>query len=440
MVLSWGRVHRLEHEELRVRRRSEIQSMLEHSSQDKPLLAHGLGRSYGDVALNGGGRLAITPIMDHIIFADWDRGLIRASAGLSLEALLTVCVPNGWFLPVTPGTKFVTLGGAVANDIHGKNHHQAGSFGAHITAFELVRSDMGVIECSPDSHSELFSSTVGGLGLTGIITWVELQLKPISCSDLYVENFRYANLDAFFKLSEESANWEYTVTWVDCFAPEKSLGRGVFTRGRFAEHGELRPHKKGAVTWPIATPGFLLNRLSISAFNALYRARPAAAFHGHQHYDPFFYPLDKIHHWNKLYGARGFFQHQSLIPLAHGDSGIRELLKKIRSSGQGSFLAVLKVHGAEQSPGLMSFCREGVSLALDFPNKGTQTRKLLSALDEITMKYGGRVYPAKDGCMAPDAFKVFYPHWAELEAHRDPKISSSFWRRVTISKDVEYVA
>lgn len=434
MVLSWGRVHRLEQSGTVLepgRERLQAAALLGDTSSS--LIAHGLGRSYGDVALNEGGRLAITPRLNHLIAADWSSGIVRAAAGLSSEELLRISVPRGWFLPVTPGTKFVTLGGAVANDVHGKNHHHKGSFGAYVSSLGLMRSDRGLIICSRTENADLFALTIGGLGLTGIIMWVEIQLAPIRSANLDVESIPYKSLEDFFRLSKESEDWPYTVTWVDCFATGKSRGRGIFSRGRPRCDLDLTVHSNKSVNWPMTTPGFLLNRLSISTFNALYRSRPTARFNGIQHYDPFFYPLDGISGWNKLYGSRGFFQHQCLIPAAQGEAGVRALLTRIAKGGQGSFLAVLKVHGPERSPGVMSFCApgEGVSLALDFANKGKSTRKLLTALDRIVRDHGGRLYPAKDAHMAPDFFQESYPRWRELEAARDPRLSSSFWRRVT---------
>jgi FAD/FMN-containing dehydrogenase len=433
MVLSWGRAHR-ETGEARAlqpgRAGSQIEDMF---AAGQTVLAHGLGRSYGDVALNADGLLALTPLLDHFIEADWKTGRVKVAAGMSLEQLLRVAVPRGWFLPVTPGTKFVTMGGAVANDVHGKNHHRAGSFGNHVLSLGLMRSDRGLVTCSREDNPDLFALTIGGLGLTGVVVWVEVQLSAIKSAYLDVENIPCANLTEFFRLSHDSQDWPYVVMWVDCFAEGENLGRGIFSRGRPMDDDVLDVHISKAVTWPVTTPAFLLNRLSISAFNALYRARPGARFVGRQHYDPFFYPLDKIHHWNRMYGSGGFFQHQSLIPMEQGEAGVRALLQKIAAGGQGSFLAVLKVHGKETSPGIMSFCRlgEGVSLALDFANKGHSTRKLLNQLDETVRAHGGRLYPAKDGHMHADFFQESYPEWERLEEARDPKISSSFWRRVT---------
>ncbi|WP_290755015.1 FAD-binding oxidoreductase [Henriciella sp.] len=433
-ILSWGRVHRFEQDVDILPRDATARGTLSETAftGNESVIAHGLGRSYGDVALNEGGRVLLTPRHDFVLEANWETGLFRASAGLSLAQLHKITVPRGWFVPVTPGTKFVTLGGAVANDVHGKNHHQASSFGHHVTRLKLCRSDGEAMICSREENSEFFALTLGGLGLTGIIDWVEFQLKPIASSNLFVENIACPDLAGFFELSQESAAWPYTVMWVDCLAPEKARGRGIFTRGRPVDSGPLQPHdEEKSVKWPFTTPSFLLNPVTLKTFNALYRMRPGARFVGEQRYDPFFYPLDRIREWNKLYGKKGFFQHQAIIPMESGREGIAALLEAIEKAGQGSFLAVLKVHGPERSPGVMSFCREGVSLALDFANKGRKTLALLERLDAIVLEHGGRIYPAKDGHMSASFFQACYPQWTQLESARDPMISSSFWRRVT---------
>lgn len=431
LVLSWGRLQPYAHDTSRLSPEHAILQIETAWASGKPALAHGLGRSYGDVALNKNGVLLTTPRLSHFISADWTTGIVRTAAGLSSEELLQVSVPRGWFLPVTPGTKFVTMGGAVANDVHGKNHHHAGSLGAHVRRIGLLRSDKGLIECGPETNGELFALTIGGLGLTGIILWVEIQLSPIQSAYLDTENLLCTSLEDFVRISEDSKDWPYTVMWVDCLATGKSLGRGIFSRGRPRTDGRLTPHSRKALALPITPPGWILNSVTLRAFNALYRHRPGATYNGEMHYDRFFYPLDRIHGWNKLYGKKGFFQHQSIIPLDTGPAGVTKLLERIAASGQGSFLSVLKVHGKEKSPGLMSFCREGVSLALDFANKGEATLALLRDLDRITRDHGGRLYPAKDAHMSSDFFQESYPAWSRLESARDPKISSSFWRRVT---------
>lgn len=428
MVQGWGRTHKYCHN---TQAPGYLSEMSFSAKPDVVTTLHGQGRSYGDIALNDGGCVVTTENLNRLIAADWTTGLMRCEAGMTLDQVLRIAVPRGWFLSVTPGTKFVSLGGAVANDVHGKNHHEVGSFGNCVTALGLKRSDGERLCLSRNENTDLFSLTISGLGLTGFIEWVELQLIPIRSPLMYVENFRYGSLEEFFELSDQSDDWPYTVSWVDCFASGKALGRGIFTRARHDQtHTALIPHGDSKLSFPMDAPGWLLNRATITAFNALYRARPGAFFKGKQPYGAFFYPLDGIKHWNRMYGKRGFYQHQSLIPPEHAAQAMRELLNTIRSSGQGSFLAVMKNHGPELSPGRNSFCFEGTSLALDFANKGAKTVDLVAALDAIVMRCEGRIYPAKDGLMSAQTYKRGFPHWQELEAMRDPALNSAFWQRV----------
>lgn len=434
-ITSWGRAHRFEMNQIiipDVRDVSEVIFSRTEGIDRRSIAFFGLGRSYGDVNLNEGGDLFLNHRKDKILSADWNTGIIRAEGGLSIAELIKLTIPRGWMIPVSPGTKYVTLAGAVANDVHGKNHHIASSFGAHITALGLVRSDIGEVTCTPTQNTSLFKSTISGLGLTGYISWVEIQLKPIKSSQLFVENIKCNNIDTFLSLSEESKDWEFTVMWLDCFASGSKLGRGIFSRARFLEDENLTVRNDNrTVSVPLELPSFCLNKFTVSAFNWLYRHRPGASYRGHVSYDKFFYPLDDVLHWNRIYGRKGFYQHQCIIPKASAKEGITKLLEEIAQSDQGSFLSVLKYHGKERSKGIISFCFEGVSLALDFPNRGQKTRSLLSRLDEIVVEYSGRVYPAKDGRMSAETFQTCYPNWQALEAARDPQVSTSFWRRVT---------
>lgn len=431
-VLAWGRVHRGRHFVSDPATRNGVGAAIRETAEaGASTLAHGLGRSYGDSGLNLGGGLVRTTGLDRLIAFDRAAGIVRADAGLSLDALLRVTVPAGWFVPVTPGTKFVTLGGAVANDVHGKNHHLAGTFGSHVTRFGLWRSDRGEIECAPDENADLFALTIGGFGLTGVITWVEVRLERIASAMLEVENIPVDDLDAFFSLSERSDSWPFTVAWVDTLARGERLGRGIFSRGRWAGNGGLNPHRSGGPRLPLDAPGGLLNSLTVGAFNRLYRARPGARFHGRQHYDPFFYPLDRLRDWNRMYGSRGFYQWQCAIPTAHMREAVRVLLDTVAASGDASFLAVLKTFGDAPSPGVLSFPMSGATLALDFANRGADTLSLLSRLDRVVAEAGGRLYPAKDGRLPQAMFRAGFPRWTELEAARDPILMSSFWRRMT---------
>ncbi|WP_291843463.1 FAD-binding oxidoreductase [Maricaulis sp.] len=432
---SWGRVVEAHHDVAKPESPTEAVAILsEVANRKMSALPIGLGRSYGDSNLNPDGALIETTRLDHYIGFDPKTGVLRAEAGVSLNDLLRVVVPHGWFLPTTPGTRYVTLGGAIANDVHGKNHHIAGSFGSHVLRFTLARTDKGVLDVDPETPGDLFAATIGGLGLTGLILDVDLQLVPIRSAflDQHVEPLR--NVDAFFEIAEaRAADYEHTVAWIDCTARGDRLGQGVFTSGNWAASGGLTPHDaKSGPGLPVDAPGFALNRLTLRAFNMTYRrSQLLKPRNSRVHYAGFFHPLDAIRDWNRLYGSRGFYQYQSVIPSETAREATREMLDLIARSGQGSFLAVLKTLGDRPSPGLMSFPMRGVTLALDFANAGSKTTALLADLDAIVKTAGGRLYPAKDGRMPADIFQQGYPEWERVEALRDPALSSAFWRRVT---------
>jgi FAD/FMN-containing dehydrogenase len=406
---------------------------LPRPGEGQTLLPRGLGRSYGDSCLNDGGILLDATGLDHLIEFDRERGRLRCEGGVALADLLGLIVPAGWFLPVTPGTKHVTIAGAVANDVHGKNHHRAGTFGRFVTGLELLRSDGRRLVCSPTENEALFRATIGGLGLTGLMTWVEIRLRPVPGPTIDVESVRFDDLDGFFELAGASdEGFEYTVAWVDCLARGRALGRGLLLRGNHAPAGDPTPPPRLRLDVPFHAPPFLLSRWTIRAFNALYfhRQRSGSVVR-RVHYDPFFYPLDAIGHWNRLYGRRGFLQYQCVVPREGGREATRELVSLVSASGEGSFLAVLKLFGDAPSPGLLSFPRPGVTLALDFPNRAGVTGRLLDALDAVVRRHGGRLYPAKDARMSAADFQASYPAWRELARLADPAFSSSFWRRVT---------
>ena len=402
----------------------------------KSLLPYGLGRSYGDSCQNASGTLLSSKRLDNFIFFDRETGQLSCEAGVTLAEIIDLCLPHGWFLPVTPGTKYVTVGGAIANDVHGKNHHGSGSFGNHLSALELLRSDGQRIRCSPNENAEWFRATIGGLGLTGFILRADLQLKKVESAFIRAESIKYGSLAEFFTLAEASeANHEYTVAWIDCLARDKKLGRGHFIRGNHAAaagNGMELPVAKKKLTFPIALPFSLVNPLTLTVFNQLYYARQQRrSISSAVSYDPFFYPLDGILHWNRMYGRNGFVQHQCVIPPATAEDAIREILERISRSGMGSFLVVLKTMGSVESRGLLSFPRSGVTLAIDFPMLGSRTLRFLSALDDVVGSAGGRIYPAKDARMSGELFRKSYPAWQEVERLRDPNIQSDFWRRVT---------
>jgi len=425
-IYSWGRYPAVEQELIPIFWRDQ-------PLPDKPaMLPYGQGRSYGDVCLNGGGVVLPTANLQRFIRFDEDKGILRAEAGVTLAQVLSLIMPKGWFLPVTPGTKYVSLGGAVANDVHGKNHHRAGSFGCHVSAFELLRSDGQRILCTPQQNSEWFKSTVGGLGLTGLITWVEIKLKRIDSDQIDQQCYRFRNLPEFIRLNDElESEWEYTVAWIDCLARGKRLGRGLYMAGNHAAAtGQgISVIEKPGLSMPMDAPGFALNRFTVSAFNTLYYRKPRKAV-SKVHYDGYFYPLDKITHWNRMYGKRGFFQYQCVIPVEQAEAALGLMLDTIARSGQASFLSVLKKFGENDAPGLLSFPRPGLTLALDMANRGNKTLKLLDQLDDITMQNHGAVYPAKDARMSAAAFDLYFPEWKTFSQFIDPHFSSSFWRRV----------
>jgi len=342
-------------------------------------------------------------------------------------------LPRGWFLPVTPGTKFVTLGGAVANDVHGKNHHVAGTFGCHVTRLSLLRTDEGIVECSPRANADLFQATVGGLGLTGILLSIELQLRRVESAYVDQCTIKFGGLDEFFALSAEldTCN-EYAVAWVDCLATGRQTGRGHYIVGNHATDGRLQIAAPRPKSMPLDPPFSLVNGLTLKAFNALYYHRQRAArVTSVVGYDPFFYPLDGLLHWNRMYGRGGFQQYQCVVPFANAPDTIRAVLSEIARSASGSFLAVLKRCGGIRSPGLLSFPTEGVSLALDFAQRGAANATLFAKLDALLDEAGGRLYPAKDAHMGAAHFQKAYPEWPRVEALRDRHLQSRFWKRVT---------
>jgi FAD/FMN-containing dehydrogenase len=429
---SWGRYPQFEQSAVRLRWRS-LPLPIPADAQ-MSYLPFGNGRSYGDSCLNAGGVLLDARGLDRIIAFDPLGGTLRCESGVLLAEILALTVPRGWFPPVVPGTKFVTVGGAIANDVHGKNHHSAGTFGCHVRCLELLRSDGRRLLCSPTENAEWFQATIGGLGLTGLILWAEIALKRIDNTAMAVETIRFGQLGDFFELTAESdRQYEYTVAWIDCMAQGPRLGRGLFIRGNHAGP-KVAPvdAPRHRVSIPVDLPVTLITRLSSRLFNSLhYRMQLRTHSSGIEHYEHFFFPLDGIRHWNRLYGPRGFLHYQCEVPLAEGRSALREIIDRAAHGRIDSFLGVLKVFGERRSPGLLSFPKPGVTVALDFYHHGDKTLRLLDSLDEIVLSAGGAVSPYKDARMSGASFRRFYPRWQELESFRDPKFCSSFWRRVT---------
>ncbi|TMJ26288.1 MAG: FAD-binding oxidoreductase [Alphaproteobacteria bacterium] len=424
-VSSWGRLGAEPHDVVELTDRSTVARVLAGRSG----IAYGLGRSYGDACLNPGGVLWHTAALDRFIAFDPATGRLVCESGVVLRDIQRLMIPRGWSLPVVPGTQFVTVGGAIANDVHGKNHHVVGTFGEHVRRLRLVRASGETIDCGPDQNAELFAATVGGLGLSGLISEAELQLRPTRGPWLEAETVAFSGLADFFALSDESeAAWEHTVSWIDCTSG--SVVRGLFMRARPSPDRAGRPWRERSRRIPLTPPISMVNRLSLKPFNAVYyglgRRRTGVQV---VHYEPFLFPLDSLLDWNRLYGPKGFFQYQSVVPRAAAMDATRDMLDAIAASGEGSILAVLKTFGDRKPAGLLSFPREGVTLALDFRNNRAATT-LFSRLDEIVRAAGGRLYPAKDARMPRALYEATYANLGAFTAHRDPGMSSGLSRRL----------
>jgi FAD/FMN-containing dehydrogenase len=429
-IVSWGRYPKIAHQHIYKPAWNDQVPEILRAAAPGSLLPYGLGRSYGDSCLNGGRELIDCRRLNRILGFDESTGLVRCEGGVSLADIVDVFLPKGWFLPVTPGTRFVTVGGAIANDVHGKNHHRAGTFGAHVRQIGLHRSNDGLVICNSEDNPDMLRATIGGLGLTGVIAWADLQLKRVAGPWIDAELVSFQFLNSFLDLSRESNDrFEYTVAWLDCFGGKKL--RGIFFRGNHAtEHGK-EFHAKRGPELPFALPSWMLNRYSVKCLNAAYYGIHASRKGASRvAYDSFFYPLDSIRQWNLLYGRQGFLQYQCVIPDTNLEA-FEELLDRIARSGMGSFLGVLKQFGSAPPAGMLSFPRPGLTIALDFAMRGERTLQLMQSLDEIVQKSGGALYPAKDARMSPALFEASFPRWRSFVPYIDPKMSSSFWRRVT---------
>jgi FAD/FMN-containing dehydrogenase len=429
-ILSWGCYPKTAH--LHVHKpawNDQVPAILQAAAPGS-LLPYGLGHSYGDSCLNAGRELIDCRRLNRFLGFDEATGTLRCESGVSLSDILDAFVPRGWFLPVTPGTRFVTVGGAIANDVHGKNHHCAGTFGAHVSQIGLHRSNNGLVTCNTEYNSDMLHATIGGLGLTGVIAWADVRLKRVAGPWIDAESIPFQSLNAFLDLSRESNDrFEYTVAWLDCFAGKNP--RGIFFRGNHAADPGRQFHPRRGPSVPFALPGWALNRYSIKAFNtAYYKFHNVKKGMAEVPYDSFFYPLDSIRQWNLIYGRQGFLQYQCVIPETNLEA-FEELLDRIARSGMGSFLGVVKQFGAAPSAGMLSFPRPGLTIALDFAMRGERTLQLMQSLDDVVLRSGGALYPAKDARMSPAMFEASYPHWRSFVPYIDPKMSSSFWRRVT---------
>ena len=427
MINSWGRLSAQVHDVVAL---TDSASAFNRLKGHIPGVPFGLGRSYGDACLNDGGPLWATAFLDNWLDFNADTGVLTCEGGVQLKDIQRTAVTKGWMLPVTPGSQFVTVGGAIANDVHGKNHHVMGTFGHHVRRIKILRSSGDIIECGPQRNADLFAATLGGIGLTGLILEAELQLRAVPGLWLESETRAFSSVNEFFDLSEQSeADWEYTVSWIDCVAGKS--GRGLFMRANHKNFDLPLIHGNKPKSMPLVPPVSMVNSLTLRPFNELYyRLGKNKKGLSPTHYQPFFYPLDNLENWNRMYGPKGFYQYQSVIPWSCGKEATLEMLKAIADSGQGSFLAVLKTFADKPSMGLLSFPMPGVTLALDFPNKGASTLALFDRLDQIVSEARGRVYLAKDARMPRNLFEQGYPKLAEFLKHRDPGISSAMSRRL----------
>jgi FAD/FMN-containing dehydrogenase len=412
---GWGRAPIVDAAELR----SED---LEAATRAAPL-SRGLGRSYGDSSLPapGDGRVVNTVLADRILGFDPATGVLRAEAGFSLEQLYRIFLGRGWFTPVSPGTQFVTLGGAVASDVHGKNHHREGCLGRHVLGLRMRVADGRIVSCSPTENADLFRATIGGMGLTGHILEVELRLARVPSPWIWSESERVANIDDYIAALKAAAPlWPQTVGWIDCLATGKHLGRGVLIKGRWATPDEAPAHPprpKRRVRVPVNLPSGLLNAVTARAFNTLYyHLHPRSVKKGVVHPESYFYPLDMLRDWYRLYGKKGMTQYQCVLPESAGPGAARRFLEVLAARGGASPLCVIKDCGAE-GVGVLSFPRPGISIAVDIPVRaGTQA--LVDALNEQVIADGGRIYLSKDAFTRAEHFQKMEPRLAEFDAIR----------------------
>lgn len=438
---GWGNYPVVETKLYRPEKISNLLTILNEES----LIARGLGRSYGDTSLNKDGATILMTQLNRLLGFDDRNGILHAEAGVSFDDILTTFVPRGWFPPVTPGTKFVTLGGAIASDVHGKNHHGDGALSGYVQEIELMIANGEVLRCSQNKNPEIFWATLGGNGLTGLILSAKIKMKAIETS--YIKQYRVKSAcfeDALDVFEEYDREYPYSVAWIDCLSGGKNLGRSIVTFGRHALKEELmgeqnkillKIHEKSRMSIPIYFPNFTLNSLSIRMFNEVYyRRNLSPEKHLSSHYNSFFYPLDVVNHWNRIYGKAGFLQWQCVLPIKDGKENMRDLLQLIQTHRKGSFLAVLKKMADQK--GLLNFPREGYTLALDFKYDKT-IHKLIKTLNSLVVEHKGRIYLTKDAVLDYEAFKSMYPHadeWKRVKKDIDPKniFSSDQARRLQL--------
>jgi decaprenylphospho-beta-D-ribofuranose 2-oxidase len=412
LIANWNNYPVVEADEISFDYDRELSAKLNGSTT----IPHGNGRCYGDASLSTS--VINTLRFDKILSFDTEQGIITCQSGILLSELLHVIVPKGWFLPVTPGTKFITVGGAVASDVHGKNHHVDGSFSRHVLSMSIL-TGIGSFTCSKEEKSDLFWATCGGMGLTGVILNVTFRLKKIETSFIRQKQIKAYNLDEAMVLFAEYSDYTYSVAWIDCLKTGSQFGRSILILGEHATNEEVRQSaklitkEKSLFTVPFNFPGFVLNEWSVKAFNALYYSKNRhKVIENTTHYDGFFYPLDSILNWNRIYGSRGFVQYQFVLPLKASKEGLKAILHRINQKKMGSFLAVLKLFGEQTD--LISFPMEGYTLALDFPVR-PGLFEFLNELDELVVEYGGRIYLSKDARMTKEIFWRSYQNAAAFK-------------------------
>jgi decaprenylphospho-beta-D-ribofuranose 2-oxidase len=411
-ISGWGRHPVIDSNLLLANETSQFKEKLQGGFSG---IVYANGRSYGDSALSD--NVLLTSAINHFVNFDDHSGVVTCEAGVLLADLIDVFVPKGWFLPVTPGTKFVTVGGAIASDVHGKNHHHDGCFSKFIIEFDLMLPSGDIVTCSNANYSDLFHATCGGMGLTGIILKATLRLKKIASATVNVTTIKAESLTEVLELFDEHDGAAYSVAWLDCLKTGSQFGRSLLMLGEHAESGSLVSANSKSLAVPVEVPGFVLNNYSISMFNHFYYQKvKTTEAHTTESIDKYFYPLDGIHHWNRLYGKHGFVQYQFVIPRENGKEGLAKILTQVVNSRKASFLSVLKLFGPENS-NYLSFPMEGYTMALDFAVKPDLWR-LLDHLDELVLQYGGRVYLAKDARMSEQVFKQSYPRWEKFVALR----------------------
>lgn len=399
-VTNWGNFPVVEKE---MKSEDTLRKIQDFVKGNNEIIARGNGRCYGDASLSE--HIFSTKRLNKLMSFDRLNGIIECESGVLLSEILEVTVPQGYFLYVTPGTKFISVGGAIASDVHGKNHHAEGCFSEYVLSFSLLNENGDVLSCSRTENADKYWATIGGMGLTGIILSARFKLKNIETAYIRQESIKAENLDEIFNLFDESEDWTYNVAWIDCLQKGAHIGRSIMLRGEHAfkhqlpknlQENPLRLKKKYNPTVPFYFPNFVLNNTTVKLFNFFYFKKQAKKeVKNYVDYETFFYPLDVVKDWNKIYGKSGFIQYQFVIPKTSGKEGMRKILETIAKSGNGSFLAVLKLFGRNSPLAYNSFPFEGYTLALDF-KVNSKLKNLVKDLDQIVEEYGGRIYLAKD--------------------------------------------